>query len=66
MKIATVEILREIELSDPLFDVRLLSRDRLRQFSDLEEECDKTDDQKQACSRYFQLFSLLLRFFERG
>ena len=63
MKIATVEILREIELSDPLFDVRLLSRDRLRQFSDLEVECDKTEDQKQACSRYFQLFSLLLQFF---
>merc|ERR1711874_483031 len=43
-KIATVEILREIELSDPLFDVRLLSRDRLRQFSDLKEECDKTEE----------------------
>jgi len=32
-KIATVEILREIELSDPFFDVRLLSRDRLRPFT---------------------------------
>merc|ERR1719219_3235734 len=31
-KIATVEILREIELSDPFRDVRLLSRDRLRPF----------------------------------
>jgi len=43
--------LREIELSDPLFDVRLLSRDRLRQFSDLKEECDKTEDEQQPSSR---------------
>lgn len=29
-KIATVEILREVELPDPLYEIRLLSRDRLR------------------------------------
>ena len=35
-KIATVEILREIKLSDPFHDVRLISRDRLRPFRDEE------------------------------
>merc|ERR1719219_1270609 len=37
-KIATVEILREIELSDPFRDVRLLSRDRLRPFREEAED----------------------------
>jgi len=41
-KIATVEILREIELSDPLYDIRLLSRDRLRPFHP--EECESESD----------------------
>jgi hypothetical protein len=73
-KIATVEILREIELSDPLYDVRLLSRDRLRPFHS--EECEpeshknkqETDKNKQesdngeqsgSSSRYFRVTSVV-------
>ena len=37
-KIATVEIMRDKELSDPLYSIRLLSRDRLRPFPDLQDE----------------------------
>ena len=74
-KIATVEILREIELSDPLYDIRLLSRDRLRPFhpEECESESDKnkqeSDKNKQesengeqsgSSSRYFQLSFLAL------
>lgn len=33
-KIATVEILREKDLSDPLYNIRLQSRDRLRPFQE--------------------------------
>ena len=69
-KIATVEILREIELSDPLYDIRLLSRDRLRPFhpEECESESDKNNqesdknkqesengEQSGSSSRYFQL-----------
>lgn len=41
IKMATVEFLKEIELTDPFYDVRLLSRDRLKPFP-MDEECSSS------------------------
>ena len=44
-KMATVEFLKEIELTDPFHDVRLLSRDRLKPFP-MDEECTPNVSEK--------------------
>ena len=50
-KIATVEILREVELSDPLHDVRLISRDRLRPYRDEESDAASPTEPQESSSR---------------
>ena len=51
-QIATVEFLKEIKLTDPFRDVRLLSRDRLKPFP-LDEECES--QQMSETERYCEI-----------
>ena len=51
-QIATVEFLKEIKLTDPFRDVRLLSRDRLKPFP-LDEECES--QQMSETERYYEI-----------
>ena len=58
-KMATVEFLKEIELTDPFYDVRLLSRDRLKPFLINDAECTSMSESERY---YFYLVIILLLY----